>query len=366
MRTRRWSGFIGLAGIMALLLATLASAGQPRPATAAVQCVFSAFDIKGGDSGAPVSFHEVPGADEECVKFQIPEGQIALLGGDMNRAVSGSTELHNVNSSLKALAWPADQVIEAHITWGQIRLVDARRGQCEFERWLAAEKGFQNGGFPLPEWTGQTAVCGPLDGGGSGATFNVDAKPGLVQPGQPVQFVVTSDPAGQTARLKFDSSNMVDVVTPKAIAHVYSANSHWQLLSLQGAELASGDVEVLPTRGCFALPARDTWNEGAVPFSFSTDEDKSGGNTLHICGDMPSGYTLLVSGEFVAGESYGVLGVYSGKIDMYVRNAFIEGVAGCSARPEFDRLKAAGGSNLSIFHAPSACSVRQYVPIAKR
>ncbi len=122
----------------------------------------------------------------------------------------------------------------------------------------------------------------------------------------------------------------------------------------------------MPSRTCFALPTQDKWNEGGVPFSFSTDEDTTKQNVLRICGDLPSGYVLLVSGEAVASEAYGVLTTLAGHVDTYVRNAFIEGVAGCNARPEFDRLKAAGGSNLSIFHAPAACSVRQYVPIAKR
>lgn len=358
MRTRRLIG--PLLGLL-MLIAFGAQPSETNFAVAAGPCVTPAYlqatDAKGND----FLYYNVPDATEQCVNVETGPDRVAVIGGGTNRIVSGSTELHNVPQSVKALKW--DAIMQAYLTYGQVRLYNAVNAQCGFELWVSEEKGFVNGGFPLDEWANQTPVCG---GGGSNPTFTVEAKPGLVQPGQRVTFTVTSNPTGQTAQLQFDGANMVDVQTPKVIAHVYTANAHWKLLDKSGAELAGGDIEVLPARPCYSLPARDTWNEGAVPFSFSTDEDKSGGNTLHICGDLPSGYTLVVSGEFVAGESYGVLTMLAGHVDTYVRNAFVEGVAGCSARPEFDRLKAEGGANLKIFHAPAACSVRQYVPIAKR
>lgn len=358
MRTRRWIG--PLLGLL-MLIAFGAQPNQTNHVVAAGPCVTPAYlqatDAKGND----FLYYNVPDATEQCVNVETGPDRVAVIGGGTNRIVSGSTELHNVPQSVKALKW--DAIMQAYLTYGQVRLYNAVNAQCGFELWVSEEKGFVNGGFPLDEWANQTPVCG---GGGSNPTFTVEAKPGLVQPGQSVQFTVTSDPTGKTARLQFDAGNMVDVQTPKAINWTYTASSHWKLLDMQGGELAAGDVEVLPSRDCFALPGQDKWNEGPVPFSFSTEEDTTKQNVLRICGDMPSGYVLLISGEFVAGESYGVLSTYAGHIDFYVRNAFVEGVAGCSAKPEFDRLKKEGAANLTIFHAPVACNSHQFVPIAKR
>jgi hypothetical protein len=305
--------------------------------------------------------------DKTCYTVKMAANEVALIGALDNRLTDGTVVLHDVQSSLKALKW--DQPFQADVSFGQIRLIDARRAQCEFERWFAAEQNFpRDHGYPLPEWAGQTAVCGPIDGGGG--VFMIEA-PKVARPDPTVTIKINSNPSGQQAKLLVMGHAPVMLTTP--FTGVYSvtpgAKTSWVLNDMSDNQLDAGEIDVLPLRECFNLPPQNTWNAapavGNPSFGFSTDEDKTGKGVLRVCGNLPAGFTLLLSGEAVDNEAYGVLTFRKGTIDLYVRNAGIEGLPGCLAAPEFHRLKAVGGSNLTIFHAPIACSVRQYVPVAR-
>lgn len=376
MRTnRRKNGFVGLFGILSLMLATLASVGQPAQAKAAGACVAPTYEMTGGDSGAQMRV--VSFASDTCLIITMSPNEVALVGAFHNRLEDredgqpGQVELHKVDSSLKALKWNAP--FYGYLSYGQVRLIDASRAQCEFEKWRDAEQNFTSN-FPLDGWAGQKAVCGPIDGGGTTSTFAVDA-PAVLPPGVEATIKVGSDPAGEQALLSVAGGVPVLVTTPFTGTFNVPAGqkSPWVLKDQGGNQLANGEIDVMPTRACYNLPDAKTWNTepGAALFGFSTDEDKTGANVLRVCGTLPQGVVMLIGGEVVGNEAYGVLTsiIGPGAMDVYVRNAGVSAFQGCGlAQAEFAKQKAAGGANLTIFHEPTfgPCTSRAFLPLLHR
>lgn len=328
------------------------------------------FRTEYGLSEAQIRIFEF--AEATCVRVNLAENEVLVVGGAQLRVVNDTNqpaqEVINGSSTLAALSGPGVFVINDG-AYGAARVVPAQRAQCEFERWKANETGFTTY-WPLMEWAATTAQCGPLapidptPEPTEWPTWTVTPSVTNIVAGGSIDFRFEADKPASSGVFKIQNQE-INVTAPATITIKnlnVGSNIRWTLFQADNTtEAAYGFITVAPMPACTQLPAESTWTEMADANGHRFVINTSGDQILRLCGQIPSGITLVYQGVMSDGKAK--LGFVSGpaQLDLSLRYGVVFGVDSCWAFEKGNLLKdaaAAAGNTLDIIEiAPNTeCS----------
>lgn len=341
-----------LVGIPAYFGGTAAAATNGAASTQSDPCD-KEFRTEYGLSEAQIRIFEF--AEATCVRVNLAENEVLVVGGAQLRVVNDTNqpaqEVINGSATLAALSGPGVFVINDG-AYGAARIVPAQRSQCEFERWAQAETGFVTK-WPLMEWAATTAQCGPLT--------PVDPTPEPTEwPVWTVTPSVTNIVQGGTIDFTFSANKPassgvfriqdqeINITAPATITIAnltQGSNIRWTLFQGDNTtEAAYGFVNVAPMPACTQLPAESTWTEMADANGHRFVINTSGDQILRLCGQIPSGITIVYQG--VVSDGTAKLSYITGpaQIDLSLRYGVVFGVNSCWAFEKGNLLRAAAES----------------------